>query len=335
MTTDIWILAYPFKGSWEEETYGLIAEARRLKGANENGLVTALVPGAVSGEECSSLGAFGVDRILVLEGQDFERYHGELWARKLAGLARQQEPALILMVHNALTEDLGPRLAASLETGFISRAMDLGLDSRGKAVGLRPIANGHLFEEVETSGEGPGLVSFLPSVLIAAEKRTAPPPAIVTVAADESPAETLFRVEAVIEADPESAALEEAEIIVSGGRGVGPGELFAIIPALARAIGGSVAGTRPLIDWQTLPFERQIGQTGKTVAPRLMIACGLSGANEFTAGMEKSQRVIAINTDPRARIFRFADLGVVGDVHQILPLLTARIEKDKNEAPDK
>ena len=305
-----------------------------MKDAKENGLITALVPGAVPGEECSALGAFGVDRVLVLEGQDFERYSGELWARKLAGLAQEQKPALILMAHNALTEDLGPRLAASLGTGFISRAMDLWLDSRGKVVGLRPIANGHLFEEVEASGEGPCLVSFLPSVLTAAEKGADQLLEVVTVAAEEPPDATQLRVMAVIQADPESAALEDAEIIVSGGRGVGKEEPFNIIPALARALGGSVAGTRPVIDWQTLPFERQIGQTGKTVAPRLMIACGLSGANEFTAGMEKSQRVIAINTDPRARIFRFADLGVVGDVHQILPRLIERIEKEKNEFKD-
>ena len=331
MNREIWILASLSKGSLEEETYGLAAEARRLMDGKGTGLLTALVPGAIRKEELPGLGACGVDRVLVLEGSSFDRYHGELWVRKLEGMARVRKPALILMAHKALTEDLAPRLAASLETGLISRVMDLRFDPPGKIVGVRPIANGHLFEEVEFSGEGPCLVSFLPSVLVASEKVTAQPPVIVTVAADESPDETRLRVVAVIEADPESAALEEAEIIVSGGRGVGQGESFDIIPALARAIGGSVAGTRPVIDWQTLPFERQIGQTGKTVTPRLMIACGLSGANEFTAGMEKSQWVIAINTDPRARIFRFADLGVVGDVHQILPRLTERIEKEKRE----
>ena len=88
-----------------------------------------------------------------------------------------------------------------------------------------------------------------------------------------------------------------------------------------------MAGTRPVIDWQILPYDRQIGQTGKTVTPRLLVACGISGANEYTVGMEKSQLVIAINTDPKARIFRFADLGVVGDVHEILPLLITRLRE--------
>ena len=110
---------------------------------------------------------------------------------------------------------------------------------------------------------------------------------------------------------------------------MGKGAAFDIIHDLAKTIGGSVGGTRPIIDWGDLPYERQIGQTGKYVAPRLIINCGISGANEYTAGMEKSQRVIAIDRNPRARIFRFADLGVVGDAHEILPLLISRIEDRK------
>jgi electron transfer flavoprotein alpha subunit len=133
----------------------------------------------------------------------------------------------------------------------------------------------------------------------------------------------------VIEAAPEELDLTEADIIVAGGRGVGKGEAFDIIHALARAIGGSVGGTRPIIDWGDLPYERQIGQTGKYVSPRLIINCGISGANEYTAGMEKSQQVIAIDRNPRARMFRFADLGVIGDLHEILPELISRIEDQK------
>ena len=134
----------------------------------------------------------------------------------------------------------------------------------------------------------------------------------------------------IIEAEPETLDLEEADIIIAGGRGVGQGESFDIIRQLATAIGGSIGGTRPVIDWQILPFESQIGQTGKTVTPRLMFNCGISGANEYTAGMEKAQLVIAVNMDPRARIFRFSDLGVIGDVHEILPPLVQRIREFKD-----
>jgi electron transfer flavoprotein alpha subunit len=114
---------------------------------------------------------------------------------------------------------------------------------------------------------------------------------------------------------------------VAAGRGIGKDDSFEIIYELAGAIGASVAGTRPIIDWQILPYEQQIGQTGKSVTPQLIINCGISGANEYTAGMEKSRKVIAINTDPRARIFRFADLGIVGDVHEVVPLLIERLKE--------
>jgi electron transfer flavoprotein alpha subunit len=152
---------------------------------------------------------------------------------------------------------------------------------------------------------------------------------ILIEALEEQPGDLETKLIKVIEADPEDLDIDEADIIVSGGRGVGKDEAFGIIHDLARTIGGSVAATRPVIDWQTLPYERQIGQTGKTVIPRLIINCGISGANEYTAGMEKSQLVIAINTDSRARIFRFADLGIIGDVHEIVPILIERLEEMK------
>jgi electron transfer flavoprotein alpha subunit len=126
--------------------------------------------------------------------------------------------------------------------------------------------------------------------------------------------------------------LEEADVVVSGGRGVGKGEGFDALRTLAQLLGGAIGGTRPVIDWQILPYECQIGQTGKTVSPRLLFTCGISGANEFTAGMEKSRRVIAVNKDPNARIFRFADLGLIGDVHEILPVLIARLKEAKKSS---
>jgi electron transfer flavoprotein alpha subunit len=329
MTRDIWILCTQRKGSFEDLTYGLVAEARRLKTLGQ-GTICALVPDPFPKEALRTLGASGVDRVIVVEKNSTLRVSVERYGRTLTRLAREERPAFILMAHNSLAEDLGPRLAAGLETGFISRAVDLWIDPQGRAVGVRPIANGHLFEEVRFLGEGTCLISFLPSVLSPGEKGAETEPELVFVPGDKEEDPPALQVLEVIEADPESAGLEDAEIIICGGRGVGKGPAFEIVQDLARVIGASVAGTRPVIDWQILPLERQIGQTGKTVSPGLMIACGISGANEFTAGMEKSQWVIAINTDPRARIFRFADLGVVGDVHQILTRLIERIEKEKN-----
>ena len=230
------------------------------------------------------------------------------------------------MAHTPETADLGARLGALLETSMVTRAMDLIIDREDNPVAVRPVANGYLFAEV-CLAERPCVVTFLPAVLNSPESEKEVPVRILKESPRLPSQELQTKVVRRIEANPESLDIEEADIVVAGGRGVGKGDAFQIIHDLAGAIGASVAGTRPVIDWQILSYERQIGQTGKTVTPRLIINCGISGANEYTAGMEKSQKVIAINSDPRARIFRFADLGIVGDVHEVLPLLIERLKE--------
>jgi electron transfer flavoprotein alpha subunit len=257
------------------------------------------------------------------------RYHGEYFAQALFHVVKNSDPVCLLAAQSAQMEDLCPRLAAMLETCLVSRAMDFHMNADGTARAIRPLANGYLFEEIALAWELPPIVSFLPTVLL----DTAPGEdklALLVPTGPQVPGNAVrTSVTKVLEAAPEDLALEEADVIVAGGRGVGKGESFDIIHQLAREIGGTVGATRPIIDWGTLPYERQIGQTGKYVAPRLIINCGISGANEYTAGIEKSGRVIAIDSNPRARIFKFADLGVIGDVHEILPVLISRIEELK------
>lgn len=325
---DIWALVQHKEDTVEETSFGLIGEGRRiiaeLGGA---GTVTAICLGLGLEAELRRLGAYGTDRVLYLEGESLVRYQGELFAKRLSELCGKHNPTCILAAQTAETSDLCARLAALLETTLVTCAMDLKVDSSGKFHVIRPVSNGYLFEDILIQSRSVPVISFLPAVLTAPEPDKAEEPEILTQTVAVSPGDLQTRVIRVIEADLEDLDIEEADIVVSGGRGVGKGEAFEIIHDLARAIGGSVGATRPVIDWQALTYERQIGQTGKTVTPRLIINCGISGANEYTAGMEKSQRVVAINTDPKARIFRFADLGIVGDVHILLPLLIERIKK--------
>ena len=208
--------------------------------------------------------------------------------------------------------------------------IDFSAVADGTARAIRPVANGYLFEEVELNTQPTPVVVFLPAVLFDLEPDRETMAKVTNMPFPDSTDDLKTRTVKVIEATPEDLDLEEADIIVAGGRGVGKGESFDIIHSLARAIGGSVGGTRPIFDWGVLPYERQIGQTGKYVSPRLIINCGISGANEYTAGMEKSQQVIAIDLNPRARMFRFADLGVIADVHEILPRLIERIKDLKD-----
>jgi len=330
--TDIWVLVQHRKGSIEAMTFGLLAEARRIvSGSNGKAAVTAIALGSGLREELDLLGAYGADKVIFVEDESLSRYHGELFSHILFRMAKKHKPSFILMAHNAETQDLSSRLAALLETGLVTRAMDFSVNDRGEALAVRPVSNGYLFEEVRFNNHDGLIVSFLPSVLSAPEPSEMKQVEIQTESPDADLNTLKTKVVKVIEAASEALDLEEADIIVSGGRGVGKDMAFDMIHELARVLGGSVGATRPVIDWQTLPFERQIGQTGKTVFPRLIVTCGISGANEFTAGMEEAQRVIAIELDPRARIFRFDALGVVGDVHEILSLLIERLKSLKAE----
>jgi electron transfer flavoprotein alpha subunit len=327
---DIWVLVHHRDGVIEETTFGLIGEARHLRARQSgHGMICAVALGLGLSQALEELDGWGVDSVLYMEHESLTPYNGDRQASLLSSLIRRHKPVFVLMAHTPETLDLAPRLAAILEAGVATRAMDLVIDDKGAPSVVRPIANGYLFEEVQFTCPPPFFVTFLPSVLSAPEERTGTDMEFIRDTVEGDAEAGLTRVVEVVAADPGTLDLEEADIVVSGGRGVGRDEDFAVIHELAGAIGGSVGGSRPVIDWETLPFERQIGQTGKRVAPRLIFCCGISGANEFTAGMEAAQRVVAVNMDPRARIFRFADLGVVGDVHRILPLLVERIKEEK------
>lgn len=329
---EIWVYVQHREGSIEPVTFGLIAEARSLASESRGKIeVTAVVLGSGLREELQSLRAYGVDQIIYVEDESLNRYHGELFCKVLFEVTRKHEPFCILMAHNSETQDLSSRLAAMMETGLVTRAMDFKINDKGEAWAIRPLSNGYLCEEVRFNGHNGHIVSFLPSVLSTPEPGRLSHVGVQTETIDTSKKDQVTKFIKVIEAAPEELDLEEADIIVSGGRGVGKEKAFEIVHELAGILGGAVGGTRPVIDWQILPFERQIGQTGKSVSPRLMITCGISGANEFTAGMEEAQLVIAVDMDPRARIFRFADLGVVGDVHEIVPLLIERLKTLKVE----
>jgi electron transfer flavoprotein alpha subunit len=329
--TNIWIFVQQRDNEIEEVTFGLITEARRLiDQLGEKGQLTAVAMGPASESELETLGTYGVNRVLRVTNDRMNRYQGEVFSRALIDVVRKENPACLLMAQSSETEDLAQRVAASLQTALVTRAMDFSMAADGTARAIRPVANGYLFEDLTINTRPTPIVLFLPAVLFDTEPDRETATTVTNIPFPDPADDLKTRTVKVIEAAPEDLDLEEADIIVAGGRGIGKGEAFDIIHELAQTIGGSVGGTRPVIDWGTLPYERQIGQTGKYVSPRLIINCGISGANEYTAGMEKSQQIIAIDRNPRVRMFRFADLGVVGDVHEILPPLIERVKELKD-----
>jgi electron transfer flavoprotein alpha subunit len=326
MNNDIWVFVHIGVHGLDETVAGLIGEGQRLAEALSGTLTVAAIGPEEAGAQLEQLYRWGAGRTVFFSGVSLEPYNGELFAKILGRALEKDPPRAILFAQDPSNLDLAARLGAMLESAVITSALDATVDENGTLLATRPIENGFMFDQLAIADIRPVVISFLPSVLIPTQAchdqmtiETVP----VSVAQESLKTRTLE----YIEADPATLDIEEADIIVAAGRGVGKGASMSVIHQLAETIGGSVAGTRPVIDWHLMPFERQIGQTGKTVTPRLIINCGISGANEYTAGIEKSQHVIAINIDPRARIFRFADLAVVADVHQLLPRLVKRLKE--------
>ncbi|WP_300454883.1 electron transfer flavoprotein subunit alpha/FixB family protein [Desulfobacula sp.] len=348
MKNTIWIWIHQRDGLIDDITFGLVQEARELAADMADTVsIVAIAMGIdlndpldddqENANPLNLLGGCGVDRVIQFKGSSASTYHGESVARALSGVMEKERPLFFLMAHDADTADLAPRLAAMLQLQVVTRAVDLSVNDQIPTA-VRPIANGHLFETRTYNCRTSLIVTLLPNVLVSSgrepdqeryrdEKNNIVIHQIDLQQNEEQDFKT--RIISTIEAEPENLDITEADIILAIGRGVGKqaGNETALdsVYELARLLGASVAGTRPVIDRGDLPFERQIGQTGKTVTPRLIINCGISGANEYTAGIEKSKQVIAINTDARARIFRFASLGIVGDFDLILPLLIKRL----------
>ncbi len=319
------------RSSIDESAFGLIHEARRiLSDIGGRGLITAVLMGTIEDDAMTSLKQGGADRIIHIRHDSLNRYQGEMFSKIFYEIAEKENIFCILFAYNDRSMDFSARLAAMLNSALITRAMDLRFDEENKGIAMRPVSNGYLFEMVTFSPDPAPVITFIPSVLSDVNNIRHDHDTPVDVIVPEIDMKDLnTKVVNIIEAAPEDLNVEEADIIVSAGRGAGKGDDFDKIHELAENIGGSVGGTRPVIDLQLLPFERQIGQTGKTVSPALIINCGISGANEYSAGMEKSKKVISINKDPSARIFRFSDLGVVGDLHKIIPLVVEKIRDMK------
>ncbi|HEV2579230.1 MAG TPA: electron transfer flavoprotein subunit alpha/FixB family protein [Ktedonobacteraceae bacterium] len=284
--------------------------------------------------DLASVGALGIEHVYVLAHPRLARYATEAWVSALAWLVRERAPLLVASGATANGRDWMPRLAARLQLPYAPGC--LSIDVQGDALyALRPIYEGRAYVQTRASLKGR---SALATLLM--DTRGNPVAMEESSQGHQSPLVTTFT--PVIEASnmaeqvqqvaiqapsPEEVELEEAERIVAGGRGVGQ-EGFARVAAFARMLGAAVGATRVSTDRGWVEHARQIGATGKSVHPRLYIACGISGAAQHTSGMREAQTIIAINPDRTAPIFALADLGLLGDANQVVPLAAKLIAKD-------
>ncbi|MFA7330829.1 MAG: electron transfer flavoprotein subunit alpha/FixB family protein [Candidatus Delongbacteria bacterium] len=286
--------------------------ARRLADA-AGGQVTGLVLGSL--RDPAALGGWGAHRVVELPALDGPG-SSDAWSAGLAEALGPLAPDLILLSASASGRELGPRLAARLGTGLVAECTELAWQD-GQWLATRPIFAGKVLVTAPVAGK-PALVSLRAKVFAVQEGGPAAHVEQATLAAREMQAV----VEEILAAAGGKLDLSEADIIVSGGRGVGGPEGFAPLEELAAKLGAAVGASRAAVDAGWRPHSQQVGQTGKVVNPTLYIACGISGAIQHLAGMKNSRYIVAINKDPEAPIFKLADYGIVGDLFEVVPALS-------------
>ena len=302
----------------------VLGEAARLAGQVGSQAEAVWLTDKATPEGLAQLGALGAKRVWLIEGAAFAPYRGEVWTPVIAELAGVESPQAILGPVTTRQRELMARLAARLGAGLSADSTGLALED-GKLIATRPVYAGKLLSKM-TWAKTPWMATLRPNVFRPAESQ-AGATAQVERPQVATPAESMKLVERREEAATGLPELAEAEIVVSGGRGLKGPENFVVLEGLAQVIGGAVGASRAAVDAGWRPHRFQIGQTGRTISPKLYMGFGISGAIQHLAGMRTSKVICAVNKDPEAPIFKIADYGIVGDLFEVAPLLTAEFKK--------
>ena len=321
----VWVFAEQREGELQKVSLELLGEGRKI--ADKLGVkLTALLLGNNIKSLADTLGRHGADEVLVAESSLLQHYTTDGYTKVICDLANERKPGIIFIGATFIGRDLGPRVAARLTTGLTADCTVLDVDvEKADLLATRPAFGGNLMATIACPDHRPQMATVRPGVFskLPDEERNFTVEE-VEVKLEESDIRTKI-VEIVKEAK-EIVDISEANFIVSGGRGVGSKENFAILEELAEALGGTVAGSRAAVENGWIERDYQVGQTGKTVRPTIYIACGISGAIQHVAGMQESDMIIAINKDASAPIMKTADYAIVGDLLKVVPEMTAQVK---------
>jgi electron transfer flavoprotein alpha subunit len=318
--TEVLVLVEHTDGDIKKVTSELLTLAARL------GEPAAVLVGSGYDAAKETLAAHGATKVYVAEGADLADHLVAPVAEVLAQLVTESSPAAVLLASSAEGKEIAARLALKTGSGVLTDATDLTSDA-GKVLAEQQVFGGSTIVRSAVT-RGTPIVTVRPNSVAPEQNAAAAERVDVTVELSDA-AKGARITDRVVEEKGERPELSEAAIVVSGGRGVGSGENFSVIEALADALGAAVGASRAATDAGWYPHQHQVGQTGKTVSPQLYVAAGISGAIQHRAGMQTSKTIVAVNKDPEAPIFELVDFGVVGDLHKVLPALTEKVRARK------
>jgi electron transfer flavoprotein alpha subunit len=312
------------QGHPKKVTAEVLGEAGRLASALGGQAEAVWITDKAEASGLEQLAQWGARRLWLLENAAFAPYQGDLWTAVLAELAAVETPQAIFGAVTTRQRELMARLAARLGVGLSADSVAMAVED-GKLIATRPVYAGKLQSRV-TWAKTPWIATLRPNVFRAAEPEAGAAPQVERPAV-AIPAARMALVERRQEASTGLPELTEAEIVVSGGRGLKGPENFVILEELGKVLGAAVGASRAAVDAGWRPHRFQIGQTGRTISPKLYLGFGISGAIQHLAGMRTSKVIVAVNKDPEAPIFKIADYGIVGDLFEVAPLLTAEFKK--------
>ncbi len=322
----VWVFAEQHKGDVASVALELLGEGRKLADKRKTKLSAVFIGHNIK-SKAKDLIAHGADLVYLADDPALKDFNDDSYAAILTTLARKHKPEIILAGATAIGRSFFPKVASSLYTGLTADCTVLDIDAEtGHLHQTRPAFGGNILATIMTPNHRPQMATVRHKVMKPAPREDSRIGDIIEIPYTQS-GDLRTRVIRTIEELGETVNICEADIIVAGGRGLGSAKNFQLIEELAKVLGGAVAATRGAVDEGWIPYPHQVGQTGKTVCPKLYIACGISGAIQHVAGMQSSDVIVAINKDPDAPIFNVATYGIVGDVHEVVPIMIKKIRE--------
>ena len=322
----VWVFAEQHKGDVASVALELLGEGRKLADKRKTKLSAVFIGHNIK-SKAKDLIAHGADLVYLADDPALKDFNDDSYAAILTTLARKHKPEIILAGATAIGRSFFPKVASSLYTGLTADCTVLDIDAEtGHLHQTRPAFGGNILATIMTPNHRPQMATVRHKVMKPAPRNDSRIGDIIEIPYTQS-GDLRTRVIKTIEELGETVNICEADIIVAGGRGLGSAKNFHLIEELAKVLGGAVAATRGAVDEGWIPYPHQVGQTGKTVCPKLYIACGISGAIQHVAGMQSSEVIVAINRDPDAPIFNVATYGIVGDVHEVVPIMIKKIRE--------
>ncbi|WP_195984402.1 electron transfer flavoprotein subunit alpha/FixB family protein [Clostridium sp. D33t1_170424_F3] len=309
-------------------SYELLGKAKELA-ADLGTEVTAVLLGYQVEELCPKLARYGADKVVLVDDKALEPYTTEPYTHTMYNVIEKYKPAVVLYGATAIGRDLAPRVSARVHTGLTADCTKLEIDPENKNLKMtRPAFGGNIMATIVCPEHRPQMATVRPGVMQKIKPVDGASCPVEAFNPGFEPNNKNVEVLEVIKKVSDKIDIQDAKILISGGRGVGCPENFKLLQDLADVIGGEVSASRACVDAGWAEKDVQVGQTGKTVRPNLYIACGISGAIQHLAGMEDSDVIIAINKDENAPIFEVADYGIVGDVAKVLPIFTEKLKEE-------